>query len=109
MGFYEELIAGLKESIECDFDGKISRLAAKAETHTSTLSRLVTGERKEWLSLLARVADAADLTVISRKSFVNESLYCLLPKSLLDRRKSGSEWRGRGSSSSRRFSCRPYG
>ena len=73
MGFYEELIAGLKESIERDFDGKISRLAAKAETHTSTLSRLVTGERKEWLSLLARVADAADLTVISRKSFVKES------------------------------------
>ena len=32
MGFYEELIAGLKESIERDFDGKISRLAAKAET-----------------------------------------------------------------------------
>ena len=73
MGFYEELIAGLKESIERDFDGKISRLAAKAETHTSTLSRLVTGERKEWLSLLARVADAADLTVISRKSCVKES------------------------------------
>lgn len=46
MGFYEELIAGLKESIECDFDGKISRLAAKAETHTSTLSRLVTGNVK---------------------------------------------------------------
>ena len=44
MGFYEELIAGLKESIERDFDGKISRLAAKAETHTSTLSRLVTGD-----------------------------------------------------------------
>lgn len=30
MGFYEELIAGLKESIERDFEGKISRLGSES-------------------------------------------------------------------------------
>lgn len=80
MGFYEELIAGLKEAIERDFDGKISRLAAKAETHTSTLSRLVTGERKEWLSLLARVADAADLTISSKKNLPPKSISPTSPR-----------------------------
>ncbi|MDR1659826.1 MAG: S24/S26 family peptidase [Desulfovibrio sp.] len=64
MGFYEDLILHINEAVSSDFGGKRSRLAKAAETHTSTLSRLVKGERNKWLNLISRIADEAGLRVV---------------------------------------------
>lgn len=66
MGFYDDFISGLNRAIEVRFDGKKSRLAKAAETHTSTLSRLLDKERSQWLNQIARLADSAGLTLVER-------------------------------------------
>lgn len=63
MGFYEDLIACLKKAVETRYEGKPSRLARAADTHVSTLTRLLEGERKQWLHLIARIADSAGVKV----------------------------------------------
>ncbi|MDL2315689.1 peptidase S24 [Desulfovibrio sp. OttesenSCG-928-A18] len=72
MTFYEDLINGLKSSISSDFDGKPSRLAILAGTHTSTLTRLLGGERQKWLNLIARIADSAGLKIVSARGSGSE-------------------------------------
>ena len=65
MRFYDSLIEGLKKSVASNYEGKVSRLAKAADVHTSTVSRLLDGERKQWLHLISRLADKAGLDVIS--------------------------------------------
>ena len=64
MSFYDDLITGLKKSVEERYEGKVSRLAKAASTHQTTLTRLIEGDRQKWLQLIARVADKADLRIV---------------------------------------------
>lgn len=64
MGFYEDLIHGIKSSVEAQFDDKPSRLAKAAGTHPSTLARLMSGDRQKWLQLISRIADSAGLRIV---------------------------------------------
>lgn len=71
MAFYENLISGLRRAVEEKYDGKPSRLAKVADTHPSTLARLMDGDRKKWLMLISRLADAAGLDI--RSPYVEET------------------------------------
>ncbi|MDL2268244.1 S24 family peptidase [Desulfovibrio sp. OttesenSCG-928-G15] len=67
MTFYEELIEGLKKSVSEDFDGKLTRLAKAADTHPTTVTRLLQGDRQKWLNLISRLADSAGLKIVSTR------------------------------------------
>lgn len=81
MGFYEELIAGLKHAVIEKFDNKPSRLATLAKSHTSTVTRIIDGERSTWLESMSRIADAAGL-VITQKGMANGDEYAFIPRAL---------------------------
>lgn len=63
MGFYEELISGLNQALNEDFEGKLSRLAKSAGSHPTTVKRILKGERSKRLDLVCRIADSAGLKV----------------------------------------------
>lgn len=63
MGFYDDLLKGIREAIEKDHAGVVSRLAKEADAHPSTLTRIIEKERSKWLGMMCRIADAARLRV----------------------------------------------
>mgnify|MGYP000538862888 CR=1 FL=1 len=63
MGFYEELIEGLKKALDERFGGKYVRLAKAAGSHPTTIKRIVEGERSKRLDLVSRLADQAGLSI----------------------------------------------
>lgn len=79
MGFYEELISGLKRAVVEKFDNKPSRLAGLAKAHTSTVTRIIDGERSTWLESMSRIADAAGL-IVSDRGITSGDEYAFIPR-----------------------------
>jgi phage repressor protein C with HTH and peptisase S24 domain len=69
MGFHEDMIHNLDFALKKRFDSKPYRLAKAAGTHSTTLGRILDGERSKWLKALGKIADAAGLKVVSEDEF----------------------------------------
>lgn len=78
MGFYENLISGLKNAVSSKFDNKPARLAKAVGVHTSTVTRIIDGERSTWLESISRIADMAGLTVIPQEKASSEEYAFIL-------------------------------
>lgn len=81
MGFYKDLLMNLHRSVGKKFEGKHSRLAKRAGTHTSTVKRILDGERSTWLEAIGSIADAAGLAIVPEEEAKGPD-YAFVPRAL---------------------------